>query len=56
MRKGDKHALLKVESGHKQGEVIVYIPALEPGEYAIKFKVFAADGHLTEDIIHFSVS
>ncbi len=56
VRKGDKHALLKVERGHKQGEVIVYIPALEPGEYAIKFKVFAADGHLTEDIIHFSVS
>jgi methionine-rich copper-binding protein CopC len=56
VRKGDKHELLKVESGHKQGEVIVYIPALEPGEYAIKFKVFAADGHLTEDVIHFSVS
>ena len=30
------------------------IPALEAGDYALKFKVFAADGHLTEDVIHFS--
>ena len=56
VRKGDKLELLRVESGRKQGEVIVYVPALDSGEYAIKFKVFAADGHLTEDVIHFSVS
>ena len=54
--KGDKHDLLKVSHGGKQGEVIVDVPALEPGDYAIKFKIFAADGHLTEDVIHFSVT
>ncbi len=54
--KGDKHALLTVEMGHKQGQIIISVPALEAGEYAIRFKVFAADGHLTEDVIHFTVS
>jgi len=53
--KGDKQELLKAESSIKQGQIIVYIPPLQSGEYAIKFKIFAADGHLTEDVIHFSV-
>jgi len=54
--KGDKHQLLQANTGSKQGQVIVQIPALESGDYALRFKVFAADGHLTEDVIHFSVS
>ncbi|HSN24373.1 MAG TPA: copper resistance CopC family protein [Methylomicrobium sp.] len=54
--KGDKHELLKFGNGEKQGQIIVEVPALEAGDYAIKFKVFAADGHLTEDVIHFSVT
>lgn len=54
--KGDKHQLLPAVNGSKQGQVIVQIPALEAGDYALRFKVFAADGHLTEDLIHFSVS
>ncbi|MCX7099201.1 MAG: copper resistance protein CopC [Methylococcales bacterium] len=56
VRKGDKLEPLHAEAGHKQGQIVVHIPALELGEYALKFKVFAADGHLTEDVIHFSVS
>jgi methionine-rich copper-binding protein CopC len=54
--KGDKHQLLQAVNGGKQGQVIVDIPSLEHGDYALRFKVFAADGHLTEDVIHFSVS
>ncbi len=54
--KGDKHELLSAEMGSKQGQIIISVPALEAGDYAIRFKVFAADGHLTEDVIHFSVS
>ncbi|MFA6164169.1 MAG: copper resistance CopC family protein [Methylobacter sp.] len=54
--KGDKHELLQVSNGNKQGQMIVHIPALASGDYALRFKVFAADGHLTEDVIHFSVS
>ena len=56
VRKGDKHELLQAENGSKQGQIIVHIPPLESGDYALRFKVFAADGHLTEDVIHFSVS
>ena len=54
--KGDKHEMLKIGAGDKQGQLVVEVPALAPGDYAIKFKVFAADGHLTEDVIHFSVA
>jgi len=54
--KGDKHQLLHAVTGSKQGQIIIHIPALEIGDYALRFKVFAADGHLTEDVLHFSVS
>jgi copper resistance protein C len=54
--KGDKHQLLQAVNGDKQGQVIVTIPALAVGDYAIRLKVFAADGHLTEDLIHFTVT
>ncbi len=54
--KGDKHALLQADNGSKQGQVVIHIPPLDAGDYALRFKVFAADGHLTEDVIHFSVS
>jgi copper resistance protein C len=53
--KGDTHTALQIMQGDKQGEIVVLLPALELGDYALKFKVFAADGHLTEDLIHFSV-
>lgn len=56
VRKGDRHELLQAENGSKQGQIIIHIPPLEAGDYALRFKVFAADGHLTEDVIHFSVS
>jgi len=52
---GDRMTPLTVTSGEKRGEVVVNIPALEPGEYALRFKIFAADGHLTEDLIRFHV-
>ena len=56
VRKGDKHELLPIAKGNKQGQMIVVIPPLESGDYALRFKVFAADGHLTEDVIHFTVA
>jgi len=54
--KGDKHQLLTATNGGKQGQIVIQIPPLEAGDYALRFKVFAADGHLTEDVIHFSVT
>ncbi len=56
VRKGDSQERLVIENGSKRGQLIVHIPALESGDYALRLKVFAADGHLTEDVIHFSVS
>jgi methionine-rich copper-binding protein CopC len=56
VRKGDKHELLPVSNSKKRGEIVIDIPALDAGDYALSFKVFAADGHLTEDVIHFSVA
>ncbi len=54
--KGDKQTLLTIGKGEKQGQVNIEIPALVSGDYALKLKVFAADGHLTEDVIHFTVA
>ncbi|WP_020562843.1 copper resistance CopC family protein [Methylosarcina fibrata] len=56
VRKGDVHETLPISKGARQGQMIIAVPPLEAGDYAIKLKVFAADGHLTEDVIHFSVS
>lgn len=54
--KGDKHDLLAISPGSRQGNVVVDIPPLTPGEYALRYKIFAADGHLTEDVIYFTVN
>jgi methionine-rich copper-binding protein CopC len=54
--KGDKHTLLTISKGEKRGNVAVDIPPLSPGKYALRYKIFAADGHLTEDVIHFSIT
>ncbi|CAG7857242.1 hypothetical protein MCAMS1_01998 [biofilm metagenome] len=53
--KGDKHTLLPISKGQKQGNVVVAIPPLTPGDYALLYRIFAADGHLTEDVIYFAV-
>ncbi|WP_404360935.1 copper resistance CopC family protein [Methylotuvimicrobium sp. KM1] len=55
VKKDDVHERLHVNRGKIRGEVVIDIPPLEPGEHAIRLKVFAADGHLTEDIIRFFV-
>ncbi|MGR9115902.1 MAG: copper resistance CopC family protein [Gammaproteobacteria bacterium] len=53
---GDVHQKLNAVPGAQPGQVLVDLPALEEGEYAIRYKIFAADGHLTEDTIHFFVT
>jgi len=52
---GDKMQVITATPGQKPGTVMLNLPALEPGEYAIKLKIFAADGHLSEDLLHFFV-
>lgn len=53
--KGDIYHPASIEKGNRQGEVRIHLPPLETGDYALKYKVFAADGHLTESVIRFSV-
>ena len=53
--KGDVHQTAEIVAGKKPGQVLVRLPALDEGEYAIKYKIFAADGHFTENVIRFSV-
>lgn len=52
---GDKMQVINAILGDKPGQVLLDLPALEPGEYAIKLKIFAADGHLSEDLLRFFV-
>lgn len=54
--KGDKLELLAIDNGPQQGQIKIAMPPLQPGDYALKLKVFAQDGHLTEDVIHFTVT
>ena len=53
---GDVHAPLPIAAGKKPGQLLVDLPPLKPGEYALKCRVFAADGHLTEEILRFRVA
>lgn len=53
--KGDKQTALTINADDQPGRIIVQIPGLDEGNYALKFKIFAADGHLTEDVIYFPV-
>lgn len=54
--KGDVHSPLNIKPGKKRGELLIDLPGLEEGEYVIKYKVFAADGHLTDDQLRFRVA
>lgn len=55
VRKGDTKESLTIKPGKKPGEVVVLLPALPIGEYALSYKIFAADSHITEDILRFRV-
>jgi methionine-rich copper-binding protein CopC len=54
--KGDVYHPVEIAKGKKPGEMRIHVPALTPGDYALKYKVFAADGHFTESVIRFQVS
>jgi methionine-rich copper-binding protein CopC len=53
---GGVERALVARGGTRREELVVDLPALEPGRYVLRYKVLAADGHLTEDIIRFSVA
>ena len=55
VRTGDVEELLSVTAGQEPGVALIEMPALDTGDYALHYKIFAADGHITEDVIHFTV-
>lgn len=52
---GDDRAL-STRAGAKASEVVVDVPALPPGAYALHYKVLAVDGHVTESVLRFKVA
>lgn len=46
---------LKFASGEQPGDVQVDLPPLSAGAYGIRYRVRAADGHITEDVLRFRV-
>ncbi len=51
----DEQEKLPIQAGDQAGEIKISLPALEAGKYALKFKIFATDSHLTEDVLYFWV-
>jgi methionine-rich copper-binding protein CopC len=47
---------LVLVAGKAPGEVMVQLPPLEPGDYALRYRVLAADGHVTEETLRFTVA
>lgn len=49
-------ALPRPEAGSAPDTLAYALPALEPGAYQARWKVMAADGHVTEGIVAFTVT
>lgn len=47
--------VLTTQPGAKASEVVVDVPALPAGTYALHYKVLAVDGHVTESVLRFKV-
>jgi copper resistance protein C len=53
---GRERALDVQQPPPKPGHVAVTVPALEPGSYGLRYKIFAVDGHVTENVLRFTVA
>jgi methionine-rich copper-binding protein CopC len=47
---------LTIRGGASASELAVTVPGLTPGPYGLRYKVLAADGHITEDVLRFTVA
>jgi hypothetical protein len=53
---GGKVRALSLAPGTREpGVLVVTLPALASGKYALRYKVLAADGHVTESVLRFEV-
>jgi methionine-rich copper-binding protein CopC len=51
----DEPLALLIGPGPKPNELVLHLPALPPGEYSLRYQVYADDGHLTEGYLRFRV-
>jgi len=51
---GDERPL-ELGAAGAQNELHVKVPALAAGHYGLRYKVLAADGHVTESVLRFTV-
>lgn len=54
--RGGERALELAPGEHPSNVLVVALPALAAGHYALKYKVLAADGHVTESVLRFQVT
>lgn len=47
---------LDFKAGPSPERLIVSVPPLPPGDYVIRYKVLAADGHFTDNVLRFKIS
>lgn len=47
---------VEARQGERPDTMVVRLPALSPGSYLLRYKVLAADGHLSEGALRFTVS
>lgn len=53
--RGEERAL-EVGAAEERAELRVALPSLPPGAYGLRYKVLAADGHVTESMLRFTVT
>lgn len=47
---------LKIDRGDKPNKIVVHLPPLSAGTYGLRYKMLAADGHISDEIVRLSVS
>jgi len=52
---GDETRLAS-KAGTTKSAILVQMPLLKPGAYALRYRVLAVDGHFTDNLLRFSVS
>jgi hypothetical protein len=53
---GGERPLEPAPGEHPKNQLVVALPPLAAGRYALRYKVLAVDGHVTESVLRFDVT
>lgn len=53
---GTSQVLTATRTADQPSHVTVTVPALDPGTYGLRYKIFAVDGHVTENVLRFTIT